>query len=240
MFGEIERKYDFRKRLTAAEKLKWDKTQALNDGEISLESGVAFVGEFGNCTELAKKDFKSFFTARGTGERVVIRLIKDDDGLGSFAEYKGRIITVTDEEIIINAYDDRGAAQAIYDIEKLLLLRRSPYIQKGEYKNKPLFSPRMVHSAYGLEEYPKGYMLNLVKEGIDAIVVFVKDINTTQVGALDFNALIGEANSMGLDVYAYCMLNNLTAPMGTMPRIYSMESTADFLSLTRNSRAWCS
>ncbi len=212
MFGKVENKYDFRKRLETATKLKIDNSLSLTKDEISLSGGVEFIGDTGSCLELAKKDFINFLGSPKGGKKVKIEIIKDDAKLGKYAEYKGRIITVSDDKIIINAFDDRGAAQAIYDLEKTLSARRAPFVKKGEYKNKPLFSPRMIHSAYGLEEYPKGYMHNLVKEGIDAIVVFVKDINTTQVGYLDFNALIKTANAMGLDVYAYCMLNGFNHP----------------------------
>ncbi len=212
MFGKVENKYDFRERLDRVEKLKIDGSKVKADCEISLAGGVEFVGDTGSCLELAKKDFISFLGKPNGENKVKIEIVKDDAKLGAFAEYKGRITTVSDEKIIINAFDDRGAAQAIYDLEKTLLAKKAPFVKKGEYKNKPFFSPRMIHSAYGLEEYSKGYMHNLVKEGIDAIVVFVKDINTTQVGYLDFNALINEANSMGLDVYAYCMLNGWNHP----------------------------
>ncbi len=213
MFGKIENKYDFRKRLDKVAKLKTDTSIIKADNELSFAGGVEFAGEFGSCLEIAKKDFIKFLGKTDDSNKIKIEIVKDDAKLGKFAEYKGRIITVSNTQIKINAFDDRGAAQAIYDIEKMLLSKKAPFIKIGEYKNKPLFSPRMIHSAYGLEEYSKGYMLNLVKEGIDSIVVFVKDINTTQVGFLDFNALIKTANSMGLDVYAYCMLKNFNHPL---------------------------
>ncbi len=208
MFGKVEKKYAFRKRLNGVKKLKANGKPCALD-ESSLLNGVNIEGEFGSCLEYAKKDFDAFLGVQGS---FPIKVFKDDIALGEYATYKGRIVTVTEREILINAYDDRGAAQAIYDIEKMLLRRKAPFLKGGRYASKPIFSPRMVHSAYGLEEYPEGYMLNLVKEGIDAIVVFVKDIDTTQVGYLDFNALIDKANAMGLDVYAYCMLNNFNHP----------------------------
>ncbi len=213
MFGKIENKYDFRTRLVKAERLKTDKTAIMADDELSLAYGVEFIGEFGSALEVAKKDFVKFLNIKSAnGKKAVIKFIKDDADLAEYAEYKGRVITVGDDEIIINAYDDRGAAVSLYDLERKMSARKAPFVKKGVYKDKPYFSPRMVHSAYGLEEYPKGYLLNLVKEGVDAIVVFVKDINTTQVGELDFNALIKTANQIGLDVYAYCMLNNFNHP----------------------------
>ncbi len=208
MFGKIEKKYAFRERLTNTKRLNTEGTPCAAN-EVSIADGVKIEGAFGSCLELAKKDFGKFLGREGA---FPIKVFKDDVALGEYATYKGRVITVTEQEILVNAYDDRGAAQAIYDIEKMLSLRRDPFLKVGEYRNKPLFSPRMVHSAYGLEEYPEGYMQNLVKEGIDAIVIFVKDINTTQVGYLDFNGVIEKANAIGLDVYAYCMLKNFNHP----------------------------
>ncbi len=207
-----EAKYDFRKRLIAVRKLKWEKTEPQGEREVSLANGVRFVGDKGSCLAYAKADIGTFLGPKCNEKGFPVRFIKDDNALGKYATYKGRVITVTEKEILINAYDDRGAAQAVYDIEKMLLRRKAPFLEVGRYASKPLFSPRMVHSAYGLEEYPEGYMQNLVKEGVDAIVVFVKDIDTTQVGYLDFNALIDKANAIGLDVYAYCMLNNFHHP----------------------------
>ncbi len=207
-----EQKYDFRKSLSSIKPLKWKKTQVREEGEISLSGGVRFIGAQGSCFVYAKEDFQAFLGIKSCEEGFPVEVYKDDAALGEYAAYKGRRITVLDDKIIINAYDDRGAAAAIYDLEKMLSVRGAPFLKKGVYSNKPLFSPRMVHSAYGLEEYPEGYMRKLVKEGVDAIVVFVKDIDTTQVGYLDFNGLIAKANEIGLDVYAYCMLNNFHHP----------------------------
>ncbi|MGN1094499.1 MAG: hypothetical protein ACI4SC_05910 [Candidatus Neoclostridium sp.] len=219
MFGQKEKKYDFRSRLLCGFELEANcaKRKKRTD-EISLKGGVFFTGFCCSETEYAKKHFCDFLRITAgvlTPENVKginIEFIKDSRALGKYAAYKGRSVTVSDNKITVNAFDNRGAAAALYDIEKLISVAGAPYLKKGEYKNKPLFSPRMVHSAYGLDEYPEEYMVNLVKEGIDAIVVYVKDVNTTQVGKLDFNALIEKAGSIGLDVYAYCMLNNFNHP----------------------------
>ncbi len=213
MFGKKEARYDFRKRLTAKERLATSETTIVSDGEISLECGVEFFGEFGTALEYAKKDLLYFLGKKTKdGEKVKIKFTKSDSELSEFKDYKGRVISIESDGIYVNAFDDRGAAAAIYDLEKMMSVRKAPVLKCGVYKNKPLFSPRMMHSAYGLEEYPEDYLLKLVKDGIDSIVLFVKDINTTEVGTLDFNALIKLANEIGLDVYAYCLLNNFHHP----------------------------
>ena len=217
MSDRIEKRYEFKKRLLSAGfPIEW--TEKKDKGMISFATGVEFKGGGGKPLVYAEKHFSEFLKAafginnRAAGKKTVIEFISDKSALGEYFRYKGRIITADEQGVTINAYDERGAAAAVYDIEKMLAAKNAPYLKKGVYKNAPLFSPRMVHSAYGLEEYPEKYMVNLVKEGIDAIVVFVKDVNRTQLGRKDFNALIKRAKNIGLDVYAYCMLNNFNSP----------------------------
>jgi hypothetical protein len=86
-------------------------------------------------------------------------------------------------------------------------------VKVGEYKNKPLFSPRMTHSAYDMDTYPDEYLLNLAKEGVDAIIIFVRGINKNMLNEdCDINDIIARANAYGLDAYAYCVLKNFTHP----------------------------
>ena len=65
------------------------------------------------------------------------------EGLGDVCDYKGRVVTVADGQIDIKAYDNRGAAQAIYDLEDAMTHIKLPYLVKGETKNKPLFIGRI-------------------------------------------------------------------------------------------------
>ena len=80
---------------------------------------------------------------------------------------------------------------------------RAPYLKPGKTCYAPAFSPRMVHSGYGQEQYPDQHLSAIAHAGMDAILVFVKDIDLTQVGYLDFNNLIRQAAKYGLDVYVY-------------------------------------
>ena len=72
-------------------------------------------------------------------------------------------------------------------------LKRAPIVKKREETRKPLFSPRMIHSGYGLDNFPDAHLNAIAHAGMDAILVFVKDVDTTPHGYLDFNELVYRA-----------------------------------------------
>ena len=214
-----ENEYDFRKRLTKL----YDEGALVSDkevgkDEICLKSGVVFSGVNGEVLEKATKEFTTFLKIEGNVFKVckdtaiTVEFISNKETLGEFAEFKGRAITIEDGKITINGNDERGQVQALYDIEKELKRNGCLHLRKGEYKNKPAFSPRMVHSSYGLDIFPDEYLLNLVKEGVDSIILFCKGINKNRVGDFDFNNTIERAKSFGLDTYAYCNFMNFVSP----------------------------
>ena len=213
----MDKKYGFRKRLTSSgEKIIWAK-ESVSAPFVDFLHGVNVVSnDFnGKIFAHAKKDIsaflKSVFGIKTVDAPITVTVIKDEN-LGELSSYKGRIITVDNNGVTVRAFDERGAAQAIYDLEDLMKDACRPEISFGEYKNKPLFSPRMAHSAYNLDVFPDGYLQNLAREGIDAILVFVKGINRNPVGEMDFNELIDRAEGFGIDVYAYCELPNFNSP----------------------------
>ena len=91
-------------------------------------------------------------------------------------------------------------------------LKHAPVVKMGEECRKPLFSPRMVHSGYGLDMFPDAHLNAIAHTGMDAILVFTKDANITPQGYLDFNELIYRAAAYGIDVYAYSYLKSLKHP----------------------------
>ncbi len=117
--------------------------------------------------------------------------------------YRGFLLDVTCKEIFLYGYDERGAAQGLYYMEELMSHAKAPVLPIGEVRRKPLYSPQMVHSGYGLDMYPDDYLARIAHEGRDAILIFVKGINQTPSGHLDFNDLIYRAAKYGIDVYAY-------------------------------------
>ena len=222
MFGKIESKYAFRERLTETYKKGIClKQRNVTEGEISLFGGVRFCVHDFQCSEVLKNallDFSGFLSICGGLETVeteggiVVEICNEVSTLGEYASYKGRIVTISEGQIKINAFDERGAAAALYDLEDLMIRAEGLVLEKRQLKNKPKFSPRMVHSAYDLDVFPDEYLLNLVKEGIDAILIFIRNINENPLGKMDTNDIIRRANALGLDVYAYCQLTNFHHP----------------------------
>lgn len=108
--------------------------------------------------------------------------------------------------IIVCANSARGAAQGLYYTEDLMNCNLGPMLSPCDISRKPLFSPRMVHSGYALDVYPDEHLRAIAHAGMDAILVFVKGVNQTAHGHVDFNDLIRRAAAYGIDVYAYSYL----------------------------------
>ena len=213
----MEKRYQFREKLTLSNKSFLYKLREKSRNEVSFLDGVSFFGEDTAVIRHAKKDFEDFlqvcFGVEKTGENPVkITVELTQNGLEDVNSYKGRIVESFDSGILIRAFDDRGAAQAIYDLEDAMKLKKQPYIDKKISKNKPLFSPRMVHSAYGMDLYPAGYLQILAKEGIDAIMLTVVGVNESADGSRDINAIVDLAAEYGIDVYAYWHKNIFHSP----------------------------
>ena len=214
-----EKRFQFRKDLVTAHFPIKLSTQPINSDELSLANGVVFSGASGAVVDHAKEDIceflKTSLSVNKNEKAVNISIEITKDGLEDVCDYKGRVVSVEKDGILIRAFDERGAAQAIYDLEDMMSLRKAPYIKLGKYKNKPIFSPRMAHSAYDVDVFPNGYLQKLAREGIDAILVFTRGVNTPGNPAIkdfDYNDLIDRAESYGIDVYAYSYLSNFNSP----------------------------
>ncbi len=82
-------------------------------------------------------------------------------------------------------------------------ISESHFLSAGDQTREPIFSPRMLHSAWGIDQFPDAHLNATAHAGMDAILVFVKGVNHTAVGHLDINDLIERATRFGLDVYLY-------------------------------------
>ena len=203
----MEERYKFRKELTTANfPIKYQRRD-IGESEVSLLGGVIFTGEDNVVITHAKSDMDDFlktaFGIKGSDNPLVIDITITDRGLEDVCGYKGRITEIAENGISIKAFDERGAAQALYDLEDMMKEAKQPFLPICRFKNKPLFSPRMVHSAYAMDIYPAGYLQRLSKEGIDAIMLTATDINKVMSGDRDINAITDLAAEYGIDVYAY-------------------------------------
>lgn len=221
-----EMQFEFRKRMHEVH------PKNIRDSSISPENNE-FVIRDGACIVIDKDADEVILTAARdfvdylfTAQNISVRLMKGapSDGdiyigtkeefyldLGNCASYKGFAAEVSDR-ICICGFDSRGAAQGLYFLEDEMTERRAPFIKKKTTRRKPLFSPRMLHSGFGIDEFPDSHLNAIAHAGRDAILVFVKDVNITTKGYLDFNDVIRRAAKYGIDVYAYSYLKDLTHP----------------------------
>lgn len=218
MFGKTEELYSFRNDLVCSNAKDVCYTgKKISDGELDLSEGVYFTGADSKVIGHAKDDFKEFLEVScrvktPINEKGVEINIVIGGELYDMNSYKGRVITAYSDKIVINAFDERGAACSLFDIEEIMKKAKAPFIKEGIYKNKPLFAPRMAHSAYNIDVFPDGYLLNLLKNGIDTILVFVRDGGKGDLLDIDCNDIIKKAEEFGIDCYAYSKLVNFNHP----------------------------
>ena len=219
---QIEKNYDFRKRMLAIhEKDIRNYNLKPGDNQLELKNGLTVIVPDDEVIFTAARDFADYMLismgisvaiakkgAQVAGQTITVELAADNGvDLGKANGYKGFRIDVCDN-ILITGFDARGAAQGLYHLEEMMTLKKAPFITKETVYRKPMFAPTMVHSGYGLDEYPDEHLQAIAHEGRDAILIFVKDVNITPYGYLDFNELIHRARKYGIDVYAYSYLQS--------------------------------
>ena len=138
----------------------------------------------------------------------VIEISLDNEG----GKARGYLFSVTAARIAIAGHDPAGAFMGAIYLEDLLNLRQGPFLAPRQERREPLFSPRMVHSGWGLDQFPDSHLNAIAHAGFDAILVFVKGPNCTTHGFMDFNNLIARAASYALDVYFYSYLPSFKHP----------------------------
>ena len=174
-----EKKYEFRKRLRIVHQANVrDNTLTAETDELVLKQGLCIVLPpcSGEVILWGAKDFQDYlFTSmnlssmlvyeKGQGQNLVLIL---DDSIAS--DY---IISVSDC-VTVRGKTERALAQALYALEDKMNERKAPFLKKEEISHTFMFSPRMVHSGYRLDEYPDEHLAAIAHAGMDAILVFVK------------------------------------------------------------------
>ncbi|MBE5866491.1 MAG: hypothetical protein E7292_09835 [Lachnospiraceae bacterium] len=220
--------YEFRKRLlTIHEPDRRDISLKPEENELELKDGVAVYipKDADEVIITAARDFVDYLLVsmnvsailkKGhlqAGEVAIQVTLAEAEGidLGEYQCYRGYRVVV-DNGVKIYANDSRGVAQALYYMEDLMNMRLAPFLKKGTVSRKPLYSPQMVHSGFGLDQYPNEHLSKIAHEGRDAILVFTKAVNLSPIGFLDFNELIFRAARYGIDVYAYSYMKSSVHP----------------------------
>ena len=205
-YGEVP--YDFRKRLEVVHEQNVRDLGAKPDADefVFLDGMVVSVPSGADeALALAGKDFCDYLDV---SMGVSVRFARSGEGsvavsMDGSLPTGGYRITVGDR-IRIKAADSRSAAQALYHLEDLMNLRRAPFLKRGTEFRRSLFSPRMTHSGWGVDMFPDAHLAQIAHAGMDAILIFIKDIDVTK-GAeyLDVRDTIRRAKRFGLDTYLY-------------------------------------
>ena len=241
-----ERPYEFRRRLNCIHRPgRRDADLAPASDEIAIGNGwrISVAPEAGACVLQVARDLQDYlFTSmdvsallvRGgadvsvaTGDARTIRLTtrRQSPGPGAGLTTAGSYRIVTDEAgVLVCGCDERGTAQGCYHLEDLMNLREAPYLARGDVVRSPLFSPRMVHSGWGIDQYPDPHLSAIAHAGMDAILLFVKGVDESTTGYVDINDLIDRAAVFGHDVYLYSYLVSRVHPSDPEARAW-YEST---------------
>ena len=202
-----EKPYDFRKRLEVVhEDGRCDRSLKPTADEFVFRDGMAIAvpGDADEVLATAGKDFCDYLDV---SMGVSVRFARGGKGEVeiSIEDLPSRAYRVeVGDSVRIAAADTRAAAQALYHLEDLMNLRRAPFLSKGAETRRPMFSPRMTHSGWGLDVFPDSHLAQIAHAGMDAIVIFVRDIDKVKnKGYADINDIIRRAKKFGLDTYLY-------------------------------------
>ena len=207
----MERKYQFKTDLLDVHKKdRRDFSLSPGSDEAELKNGLSLVvpENAGNVVMTAVRDFADYlFTSMKVsamitehGDKNAIKISLNQD-IEEASGYMGYRITVSDESITLEGYDERGIAQGLYYLEDLMNMRKAPFLKKGVIKRKALFAPRFTHSPFGMFEYPEAALSLMAHYGIDVITLWIKDGFTTQRNDfIDLRLLAERAERYGIDI----------------------------------------
>ncbi|MEF3304055.1 hypothetical protein [Paenibacillus sp. GYB003] len=229
-----ERNYEFRNRLDVVHRPnRRDPSLRPEAGECPIDEGWQIVIADGagphlvhvakdlqhylldsmNCPVLLRRVPNVGEIAESGGSVIVLGEKQDLPGYGEpLSKPRSYRISAERERIVVCGFDERGAGQGSFYLEDLMNLREAPFVAVQDTVREPVFSPRMIHSGWGLDVYPDAHLNAMAHAGIDAVLVFVKDIDRTPFGYLDFNYVIDRAALHGLDVYMYSYLTSRKHP----------------------------
>ncbi len=216
-----ELNYDFRKRMLEVHTAdRRDPSVKPTDGQTEVTSAwKILISPYADRVIVnAARDLVDYFFV---SMNVAVKLEKYFGG-----EVKNAIVYSVDTTLDENSYrviadgnsikiigaDSRSAAQGGYYVEDLMNLAEAPIIAHTDVTRAPLYSPRMVHSGFGLDIFPDEHIRAIAHHGINALLVFVEGVDDTPHGYLDFNDLIYRAAGYGVDVYCYSYMHSRLHP----------------------------
>ena len=150
---KTEAQYAFRQELCTVHRRIYGSKQIPESDELVLTDGITIsTTGLSPVALLAANDFRNYLkTAFGIKAQLVedggtVTAVIDQTHLGDADGYMGRKITVSKAGIQIQAYDERGIAQAFYSLEDRMNMRRAPFLKKGVVEQKPAFTTSTPHA----------------------------------------------------------------------------------------------
>ena len=214
-----ERKYQFRDRIDVVHQPRQnDSGLPLQQDEIRIDSSwmISCPANSPAPVEETVKDLADFFRVS-----MEVTLPVDFSGNGgiflnldnSSALPPGAFeLNVSEKSVTITASNAGGIRRGGVYLEDLMNLQGAPVLKKGVTKREKLISPRIVHSGWGIELFPDSHLNAIMHAGFDAIAVFCRGENQTNIGYLDFNDLIRRAAKYDIEVYLYAYLPSFKHP----------------------------
>ncbi|MBP5181749.1 MAG: hypothetical protein J6331_01850, partial [Lentisphaeria bacterium] len=216
-----EQHYDFRRELNEVHKKDRRDSKAVPaENEVVVDDSWCIVlpADAGRVVDCAAEDLQDYFRVsmgiclplvKETPKSKAIVLAVKADRRKKKRSYK---FEVTPEKVLITGTDPEGTGQGCYFIEDLMNLRSAPFLEKQKIFREPVFSPRMTHSGWGLDQFPDSHLNAIAHAGFDSVLLFVKAPNLTTHGFMDFNDLIDRCEKYGLGVYFYSYLPSYKSP----------------------------
>ena len=127
---------------------------------------------------------------------------------------KDYALDFSEARIVVCGFDEKGAAQGLYNLEARMNLREGPFLPKGfNASRKSLYQRRIVLNGLGWMEWPDNYLSQIAHAGFDGIYASVYANPNGAEGTAhytkirkqkpeDLKDLLARASRYGISVYA--------------------------------------
>jgi len=216
---KIERNYEFRQRMDVVHHPGTRDPEARPEpGEIVIDESWTIVCPAGADVRIANTaaDLQDYFRVAmelslpihpaSEGKSIVLTL---EPELAKPLSYR---LKAEPGKITIAGKDPRGVRFGGVGLEDILNFREAPFIAPQDVIHERLVTPRMVHSGWGIDQFPDSHLNAMLHSGLDTCVVFTTGVDRTNVGYLDINDVIQRAKNYGLDTMLYGYLPGYKHP----------------------------
>ena len=203
-----ENHYDFRARLDAVHRTdRRDPAATCADGEFELKDGLKISCPSDSCEAVQEtvKDLVDYLLVSmgvsampATDAADATIALSIDASVGKPGSFR---LVADAKGIRIIGADAGGVRRGGVHLEDMLNLREGPFYGATDTTREPLFAPRFVHSAWGLELFPDAHLNQIAHHGYTCIEVWLAGYDVISQGVRqDVNDLIERAARYGLDV----------------------------------------